>query len=205
MAEASGVSGAGYAQAILGVADLLSGASKRAAYEAAYGKVYASRTQMFNAANAKVAAEANIAAITQDKINTDLIIQMKQREAEAQAQVMAAVSGATGQSVDAVIYQTETNSSLAKRNNKKAMENNIEQQLASIYSSQSTMLAADNPQLDRVSVGMNLFESAAQFAVTDGGAFMDGVDGLFAKSGGGDTGIMAMNYQLPTPGGTMTS
>jgi len=61
-------SAGGYSAAILGVADLLTGASADAAYEAAYGKYYSAFKGMKNAANQRVAAEANIAAIRQDQI-----------------------------------------------------------------------------------------------------------------------------------------
>lgn len=189
----------GYSMAILGVADALTGASVDAAYEAAYGTYYRSQTQMLNAANAKVAAEANISAIKQDKINTDTVINMRQDEAEAQAKVLAAVSGTTGQSVDATIYQTEVNSSLAKSNASREMDRQIENQKASIYASQSTMLAVDDPQINETSSGMDLVKMAT--GVMSDSSFMgqlsEGVEGLF-KTPSPVSGNMAVNYQPPS-------
>lgn len=173
-----------YAQAFLGVADMLTGASKDAAYEAAYGTYYSAYQGMHNAANAKVAAEANIAAIKEDRINTDTVIAMQQDQAEAQAKVMAAVSGTEGQSVDATIYQTEVNSSVASSNNRKNAEQQIENQLASVYQSQSTMLAMDNPQVDNISTGLNLGTTLIGMAGDESfrGEFMEGIDNMFINN-----------------------
>lgn len=203
MAAAGGGAG-GYAQAFLGVADMLTGASADAAYEAAYGTFYKSFQGMHNAANAKVAAEANIAAVRQDKINTDKVISMQQDQAEAKALVAAAVSGTEGGSVDSVIYQTEVNSSLAQANNRKNAEQQVENQLAQVYQSQSTMLALDNAQVAAPNMALDLLQSGAQFMSTNGDQFMEGIDGMFG-AGGGDTEIMAVNYQLPEAGGLQLS
>lgn len=192
--------GGGYAQAMLGVVDLLSGASVDAAYEAAYGQYYTAYSNRLNAANAKVAAEANIAAITQNRINTDMVIAVNQDKAEAQAKVAAAVTGTSGGSVDSVIYQTEVNSSLAKSNNRKSAQSMVEQQLAQVYQSQSTMLAMDNVSVAKPNIALNLAQAGVQYMSTNGAEFMEGIDGLFGSSGTGDTGIMAMNYQLPDSG-----
>lgn len=193
----------GYAQAFLGVADMLTGASKDAAYEAAYGKFYTAFAGMHNAANAKVAAEANISAIRQDKINTDTVISIQQDRAEAQAKVAAAVGGVSGSSVDAVIHQTEVNSSLAKSNNRKHTEQQIENQLAQVYQSQSALLSLDNAEVSTPNMGLNLLQAGSQFMSTNGDQFMEGIDGLFGSSG--DTDIMTMNYQLPQDGGVQLS
>tara|TARA_R110002096_G_scaffold110795_6_gene241984 strand:+ start:7969 stop:8541 length:573 start_codon:yes stop_codon:yes gene_type:complete len=186
MAEATG---AGYAAAITGVANMMLGTAADAAYEAAYGQYYTAYTGMHNAANQKVAAEANIAAIRQEKIHTDVVISRNQDQAEARAKVAAAVSGTEGQSVNAAIYQTESNSSVARANNRKNMEQQIENQLAAVYQSQSTQLALDNPQINSINTGLNL---ASQFAplVADKeyrAGFMDSVDSLFSsEAAGGD-------------------
>ncbi len=152
----------GYAAAFMGAADVLTGASADAAYEAAYGKFYTANMQMLNAANQRSAAEANIAALTQSRINTNTVISMQQDKAEAQAKVMAAVSGTEGQSVRDTIYQTETNSSVAKSNVAKATNQQIESQLAAIYQSTTSMLAVDNPPVDEG----NLFMAAAEGIAT---------------------------------------
>ena len=188
-----------YAQAFLGVADLLTGASKDAAYEAAYGTYYKSFAGMHNAANAKVAAEANIAAIQQDKINTDKVIAQQQDQAEARAIVAAATAGVSGDSLDSVIYQTEVNSSVAKQNTRKHTEQQIENQLSQIYQSQSTLLTLGETEVAAPNMGLNLLQAGTQFMSTNGDMFMEGIDSLFESSG--DTEIMAVNYQLPLEGG----
>lgn len=168
----------GYAAAMTGVVDMMTGASADAAYEAAYGQYYTAFQGMHNAANQKVAAEANIAAIEQDRINTDMVIAMQQDQAEAQAKVSAAVSGVEGQSVKDVIYQTEVNSSVAKSNNRKNAEQQIENQLATIYQSSSTLLALDNVSMQSPSIAMSLANSAAAMSGM-GAELMEGMDGLF--------------------------
>lgn len=155
-------SASGYAAAFVGVADMLSGASADAAYDAAYGKFYSSFAGMHNAANQRSAAEANIAAITQAKIHTNTVISMKQDQAEAKAKVMAAVSGTEGQSVRDVIYQTETNSSVAKSNVANQTSQQIDQQLTAIYNSTSTMLSLDNVDVS----SPNILQSALSGVAT---------------------------------------
>lgn len=179
----------GYNAAMLASVDAMTGASADAAYEAAYGKYYTAASGMRNAANKRSAAEANIAAITQDRINTNRTIAMHQDQAEAQAKVAAAVSGVEGQSVEAAIYQTEINSSVAQANNRKNMEQQIEEQLASVYSSTSTMLAVDNPDVQAPSLGMALAEGATTFLTSHGPELMDGMDSLFGSEGGSDMGL----------------
>lgn len=170
-----------YAQAMVGVIDLMTGAGRDAAYEAAFGKFYNSYQGMHNAARQRVAAEANIAAVQQDRINTDTVIAMKQDQAQAAAKVAAAVSGVEGQSVDATIYQTEVNSSVAKANNTAYAEQQIENQLANIYQSQSTLLALDNTQTGGTSAGMGMAQGVASIisnpAITS--QLMDSYQGLF--------------------------
>lgn len=133
-----------YAQAIIGTVDALTGASVDAAYEAAYGKFYTQYQRMHNAANAKVAAEANINAIRQDKVNTDTFIRQQQDKVEAEIRVAAAVSGATGGSVEDTINQTEIASSFAIRNNAKKLDQQVENQLSNIHTAQSTLLQLDS-------------------------------------------------------------
>lgn len=188
----------GYAMAAAGVAEMMTGAQADAAYEAAYGKYYSAAMNMRNAGNAKVAAEANIAAIKQDKIHTDVMISANQEKAEAQAKVMSAVSGVEGQSVEATIYQSEINSSLAKANNKRVMQQNIEQQLAAVYSSQSAMLAADNPSVQKISLTDNLVQAGLGLVGTEmGGKLVDGMGDLFKPAQSGPSTIDgAYNYQL---------
>lgn len=179
------MSAAGYSQAMLGVVDLMTGASADAAYEAAYGQYYSAFSQMHNAASQKVAAEANIAAIEQDRINTDKVIAMQQDQAEAQALVAAAVSGTEGQSVNDVLYQTEVNSSVASSNNRANAEQQVENQLAQIYQSQTILSGAGNVSVNSPSIGLSAATSAASFMISSGPEMMEGIDSLFGTTTGG--------------------
>lgn len=189
----------GYAMAASSVANFLTGASADAAYEAAYGKFYTAYQGMHNAARARSAAEANIAAIKQDKIHTDMIVDMQQDRAEAEAKVMAAVSGAEGQSVRDSIYQTEVNSSVAKQNSKAKAEQSIESQLASVYNAQSTMLAVDNPQVQDVNIGDTILTATmGMFADnTMRSGISEGVGGIFTVDQPTSE-PMAMVYEQPS-------
>jgi hypothetical protein len=179
-----------YAQAIIGVADALTGASANAAFDAAYGKYYSAEMNKSNAARAKVTAEANINAIKQQKIHTDALIEMRQNEAEAEAKVMAAVSGTTGGSVDDVIHQTHVSSSLAKQNVKQNVEQQIENQLSKVYTQQTAMLAEDNVDIDRIDPTANLIRDLSSFTGEEFDSFKSEVGNL-AKS-------ISSSFKAPT-------
>lgn len=179
----------GYSAAILGVADLMTGASADAAYEAAYGQYYKAAAGMKDAANRRSIAEANIAAVKQDRINTNLAVSINQDHAEAQAKVAAAVGGTEGQSVQSAIYQTEVNSSVAQANNRKTMEQQVDAQLADVYASTSAMLAVDNPQIEKISMGMALAEAGTTLVTEMGPQLMDGIDSLFSSEADSSVGL----------------
>ena len=176
----------GYAAAFAGVADLMTGASKDAAYEAAYGIYYQKAQGILNASNNKVAAEANIAAITQDKIRTDTVIGIQQDQAEAQAKVSAAVSGTEGQSLDQSIYQTEINSSVATANNRRKAEGQIEQQLSNIYASQIQLQNIDQVEFTQPDIITSVLQDLTPYVAARGQQFVEGVDSLFATETKGD-------------------
>ena len=194
-----GGAGAGlYMQAMVGVIDLLAGGSRDAAYDAAYGQHYRAFAGMHNAARQAAAAGANIAAIRQDTINTDTVIKMKQDQAEAMAKVAAAVSGVEGQSVNDVIYQTEVNSSVAQRNAQIAAEQNIENQLSTIYTSKSTMLALDNPASNPADPMMAAAQSLAHIVGNDElrGRIMEGWDSMFGVNAQSSVGDIATPTEI---------
>ena len=173
-----------YAQAIIGIVDALTGASVDAAYEAAYGAYYSQYQNMHNAANAKVAAEANINAIRQDKVNTDTLIRQRQDQVEAQLKVAAAVSGTTGGSVEATINQSEINSSLAVRNNAQMTEQKIENQLTQIYTAQSTLLALDSTDpVMAPNALLNTAQSLSTISPAQWGEMKETWDGWFSTGG----------------------
>ena len=157
-----------YAQAFVNVVDMLSGASKDAAYEAAYGPTYVANMQRANARRAKHSTQLNMAAIAQDKIATDTLITIKQSEAEARAKVLAAASGKEGGSVDAIKYQTEVNSTVAKQHNARSAEQLLEEQLSNIFMSQSTLLASKDPYINKPNVGMEAMKAFSNIIGDDG-------------------------------------
>lgn len=191
-----GASGAAYGQAIMGVINVLSNTAGKAAYEAAYGKFYQAAAGRLNAADARVAAEANIAAIVQDKINTNTIINIHQSQAEAQAKLAAAVGGVDGQSVNQVIHQTEVNSSLAKANNRRQVEQQLEQQLANVYQATSTASSLSEPLVTKPSIGLGFLEDVSGLIKTDGKNLVEGFDRLFGEEQ--TQGDITINYQLPS-------
>ena len=105
---------------------------------AAYNESYSRVAQSYAALDSKNAAESNMGAINQDKILTNSKIQMNQQQAEAAQQVSAATAGVSGQSVDAGIYQTGANASMAVATAEAKAEQLTEQQLAAVNSAQTT-------------------------------------------------------------------
>ena len=90
---------------------------------ALYNAAYNAEASKYNALDARIAAERNIASVRSDKLIGDTHIQLTQNTVEAQLRVQAAWAGAEGASVDAVVYETE--SAEARRlasNNKKARD-----------------------------------------------------------------------------------
>jgi len=127
-----------YAQAIQsGMSSLnLMAGGDNAGTIAAYNEAYNSQYKKYTALDAKTTAESNIAAINQDKILSNLSIQMNQQQAEAAAQISAAVAGVEGSSVDAGMYQIGANASMAKQSVEAQADQLTEQQLANVSSAQ---------------------------------------------------------------------
>lgn len=88
-------------------------------------------------------AQANIAAVKQDKILTDINIQMSQDAAEAQATAAAAAAGVEGGSVEAVKLDTEINEVMAKQANARAEEQGVEDALSAIGQASATIISND--------------------------------------------------------------
>jgi len=115
-----------------------------AATTAAYNQSFAEQSQRLAAAASKNTAEKNIAAIKQDTILTNVQLQMNQDQAEAFAKVNAAASGVKGQSVDDVVYQSETNEVYAVARNKRQSSQRIDSELARVNSAQSNLMSVTN-------------------------------------------------------------
>jgi hypothetical protein len=141
-------------------------AQTRAAYDNAYNETYNAIAQRNAAGRAKVNAEKNISSIRQDKILTDTALGMRQDAAEAAARVSAAVSGSTGGSTDQVIYETHKNESMRIAENRRASEQAIEGQLASVNSTQRTLLAVE-PSINKVSFAGDLMRAFSSFEMGD--------------------------------------
>jgi len=104
---------------------------------AAYNEAYNKQAQKYATLDAKNTAESNISAINQDKILSNVQIQMNQQEAEAAAQVSAAVAGVEGSSVDAGMYQIGANASMQVAQAEAKADQLTEQQLANVSGAQT--------------------------------------------------------------------
>ena len=176
-----------YAQAVqsgMGAAQLLA-TGENAQTKAAYNAAYAAKAAEYAAAGRKNAAEKNIAAIKQDKILTNVSIQMKQDQAEAFAKVNAAASGSSGQSVDDVIYGTERNEAHAIASANKKASQGIESELARINNAQASLLSIEQPTVSTTGELMKAFSSVDINDIRTGAALLSEDSG----SGGGESAI----------------
>lgn len=123
------------AQSGMSALNLMAG-GENAGTISAYNTAYDAQYKKYVALDAKTTAERNISAINQDKILSNLNIQMNQQAAEAAAQVSAAVAGVEGSSVDAGMYQIGANASMAKQSAEAQADQLTEQQLANVNSAQ---------------------------------------------------------------------
>lgn len=114
---------------------------------AAYNTAYSGVMKRFAAADAINAAEANISAINQDKILTNLSIEMSQQDAQAQLQVNAAAAGVHGGSVDAASQMIDVNATTQRMQIEAEAENLTEQQLAGVYSASLGMSSIPEVQV----------------------------------------------------------
>jgi hypothetical protein len=121
-------------------------AETTAAYNAAYGNL----ANKLSAARARSAGERNIAAVNQDKVLSNTKIRQQQDEAEAAARVSAALSGASGASVNATIGQTETNESMALAASKKARDQQIEHLKAGVFDATTVLNSKHRQQKSSV-------------------------------------------------------
>tara|TARA_R110002020_G_scaffold131052_4_gene293049 strand:- start:1727 stop:2260 length:534 start_codon:yes stop_codon:yes gene_type:complete len=127
-----------YAQAItqgIGAIHVATGGDNAGTIQA-YNEAYSAQAQRYATLDAKNAAENNISAINQDKILSNVQIQMNQQEAEAAAQVSAAVAGVEGSSVDAGMYQIGANASMQVAQAEAKADQLTEQQLANVANAQ---------------------------------------------------------------------
>jgi len=132
---------------------------------ATYNREYQTASSKLAASNARSAAEANISAVNQDRITSNVKIKQKQDEAEANAKVSAALAGAKGASVEAVVQQTEVNEAHALSASNKAAEQQIENLSASVYNSSMQMQV--NVETPKTTIAGNLLKAASSFEMSD--------------------------------------
>ena len=116
-----------------------------AATIAAYNESYNAQYRRYAALDTKNTAESNISAISQDKILSNLNIQMNQQQAKAAAQVSAAVAGVSGSSIDAGMYQIDANASMQVARVDAQAEQLTEQQLAIVGGAQTNLNSVPKP------------------------------------------------------------
>ena len=158
-----------------------------AATVAAYNTEYSRISNSYAALDAKSTAESNIGAITQDKILTNVQIQLNQQQAEAAQQVSAATAGVSGQSVDAGIYQTGANASMAVAAAEAKADQLTEQQLAAVNSAQTTYSSIPAKQETKANYGAAVLSGVSKtlgaMDKSDWSAVGNKLDGW--KNGGG--------------------
>lgn len=113
----------------------------------AYNAAYQAEANRMAARDVINTAESNIAAINQDKILTNVAIELQQQQAQANAAVSAATAGVSGGSVDAVSYGIDVNASMQKQHVEARADQLTEQQLGAIYSGSITLSSIqDQPE-----------------------------------------------------------
>lgn len=154
---------AGAVQSGLNLLSVMGG--DNAATVAAYNTEFATVSNQMAMHRQRSAAEQNISAVNQDRITSNINIQRKQDEAEAQAKVNAALAGAQGGSVEASINQTKVNESFAIQANNQKAEQQTEQLKATVHS--STMAAQSRKQTPDPSYVGDLAKAFSSFELSD--------------------------------------
>lgn len=104
---------------------------------AAYNTAYNAQISRYNAEDARLAAEKNIASIRSDRLIQDQNIQLTQNTVEAQIRTQAAWAGAEGGSVEATVYETKSAEERRKADNKNREEQQKEGQVTAAGDSYS--------------------------------------------------------------------
>ena len=140
---------------------------------AAYNAEYNTRMQRYALQDAKIAAERNITAVRKDKILTDSNIQLQQNTVESQIRANAAWVGATGGSVESVVYDTESAEARRMADNAQAAKSATEGQLTQIRSASLSISALQETKTP--SLGTELLNA---FSQVDYKTLGEGVRGL---------------------------
>lgn len=113
----------------------------RRVYAAVYNSTYGTMAKRFASADAKNIMERNIANVQQDKILSNMQLQISEAQQVAQIELSAALAGVTGGSVDAVLNQTRANAVMAKASVSREAEQATQSLLANVNSAQADMLS----------------------------------------------------------------
>jgi hypothetical protein len=122
----------------------------------AYNQAYGLQSARFAALNRINTAEGNIAAINQDRVLTNVAIEMNQQQAEAMAQVNAAAAGVSGGSIDTVMQGIAGNAAMARQRAKAEANQLTEQQLSGINNAFMDLKSIpDTPESDPLMAGLS--------------------------------------------------
>lgn len=135
---------------IAGIMNLVSlpfqmGANNEARAEALYNQKMEQWENVTKASNAMYDEQQNIASLEQQRILSDVTIQSNQRQAEAQAKVMAATEGVEGGAVKQVIQMTKVNAAQQVGALEQETEEAISQSLVNIYDYADARETASQP------------------------------------------------------------
>lgn len=165
-----------YAQAVMSGINALAGTEADRVYASTYNQVRATEAKKANIRSAMQAAQYNIAAVKQDKVLSNIEVQINQDNAEAAAKVAAATAGVEGGSVDDVMYETEKNEAFAINRANRQADIATEGYLAQITGNMSSLLSI-NEDLPKISYVDDLLGAFSSFEVNDaaiGEAFSSG-------------------------------
>lgn len=125
-----------------------------AATKEAWNTSYNETAQRLAIASAKDAAQTNISALRQDKILSDVSIEIQQNEAEANAKVSAAVAGVSGTNVDQTVYMTEVNAAMAKQQNAQQTDQAVKDQQTAVENAELSLLSVPDTRTPSVLDGL---------------------------------------------------
>ena len=120
--------------------------------KAAYNRAYSAQAQRISARERRNAAERNISAIKSDKLMSNMNLQLNLNQAQAAARLNAVFAGVEGQSVDDVIFETETAAERRKAQLERQTENAIDGQLNDVNSSYLDQVGVTEQKTDPVAM-----------------------------------------------------
>lgn len=151
---------------------------------AAYNASYQAKAKQFAMLDARHAAELNLSSVKADKILTDRNIQLKQNQAEAAARSQAAWAGVGGQTLDDIVFETQSSEARQLARSAKQSAARTEGVLHDVNSATAGFMAIQTPpEPDALAALLTAFSSTTLDDLKDGKAFMTG-----SSSGGESSG-----------------